>query len=117
MRRLAGRNRGLPGALRERRVDAAGVQPADAELAEDVVEIKVLRPHLGDRRVGPVGAAERAADTEAALRKIEAVPAASADAVRLHHADKIGRDAALLNAVDQKLSDFIVGEGRDDRGL
>ena len=117
MRRLAGGDCGLAGALRERRIDAAGVQPAHTELAEDVVKVKILRAHLRNCRIRAVRATDCAAHAEAALRKVESVSASSADAVRLHHADKIRRDAALLNEINQKLSDLIVRKCRDDRRL
>ena len=106
---LAGFDNGFAALLGQGSVDAAGVQPAHAQLAEDVFKVKVLGLGLGDGGVGAVGAAHGAADAEAALGEVQAVAAQAADAVRLLPADQAGVHAALLDQVLEQLAHFVVG--------
>ena len=57
--------------LRQRAEDAAGVEPARAEAAEDLVPVDVARRELRDGGVPAIGAAKRGADAEAALGEVE----------------------------------------------
>src|ERR1039458_4985280 len=57
----------------KRTEDAAGVEPADATLAEDFVPIDIAGLELRSGGVAAVGAAESGAHAESALREIEAV--------------------------------------------
>ncbi len=84
------------------------MEPADALGAEEFIEIEVLRTRLGDRGIEAVRAALAAPDAEAPLRKIEAVPAASADAVGLHPVDSAAVHAALKNEILHQMSHLVV---------
>ena len=117
LRGLDGLDDGLAALLGKSSVDAAGVQPADSEGSEDVVEIKVLGRCLGDGGVCTIGAADGTADTKATLCKVQAVAADSADAVCLHPLDEGGINAALLDEVLHELADFVVCKRGDDGGL
>ena len=57
----------------QRGEDAAGVQPARAELAEDVVPVEIARLELAGGGVAAVRNADRAAHAEAALGEVQAV--------------------------------------------
>ena len=85
---LPGRLDGLDDELRrgvaQRGEDAAGVQPAHAELAEDVVPIEIARLELAGGGVAAIGNAHRAAHAEAALGEIQAVAHRAAHAVERH---------------------------------
>ena len=59
--------------LRERGEDPAGVEPAHAQLAEELLPVDVARPELRRRGVPAVGDAERAAYAEAAFGEVQAV--------------------------------------------
>ncbi len=82
---LAGGDHGfladVGGGFGERAEDAAGVEPAGAFFAEDLVPVDVAGLELGDGGVAAVGAAEGCADAEAALGEVEAVASGAAYAV------------------------------------
>src|SRR5206468_2290612 len=109
------RDRGSGG--REAREDAAGVEPARAVLAEDALPVDLAGLELARRAVRAIGAAERAADAEAALGEVEAVADAAADAVVGDPANVRLIDAALVEAVLDQPSDGIVGERRHHGGV
>ena len=116
---LPGRRHGLLGderrRLRERGEDPAGVEPARALAAEELVPVDLARLHLAGGRVATVRAAERRAQAEAALREVEAVANGAPDAVVLHEADVALVDAALVEQVLEQAADRVVDEGGDDR--
>src|ERR1035437_1603410 len=87
--------------------DAAGVQPADSLLAEDVLPIEITGFEFAGSRVAPIRNTDGSADTEAAFRKIEAIAHGAADAVIFDPLDKFGRDAALHDEIFDEVSDFI----------
>src|ERR1051326_7796430 len=93
--------------LRQRREDAPGVEPTDAS-GEETIPIDVACRQLRDRRVSAIGTTDRAAHAEAALREIETVARAPADAV-------IG-DPALQHQIFDESSNGIVEERGDDGG-
>ena len=101
----------------KRGVDAAGVKPAHAEFAEDVVPIDVADLDLGGGGVAPVGIADRAADTEAALGEVETVADGAANAVVVAPLDEVGGDAALHDKIFDEVADLVVDEGGDDGGF
>ena len=88
------------------------MEPADALCAEERVEIEVLRTRLGDGSIEAVRAALAAPDAEAPLRKIEAVPTASADAVGLHPVDPAAVHAALEDEILHQMPHLIVRQRR-----
>jgi hypothetical protein len=97
-------------------VDSARVEPARAIAAEDPLPVDVAALQLRNRRVPAVGGARRAARAEAALREVEAVAHAAAEAVvgpPQHVADV---DAALQDEVLDQAADVVVGECRHDGG-
>ncbi len=103
--------------LGERRVDAAGVEPAHAEGAENVIPVDVAGLELRGGSVATVRIADGTADAEAALSEVQAVADIAADAVVFAPLDEIGGDAALHDEVFDEMADFIVHEGGDDGGL
>jgi hypothetical protein len=105
------------GGLGERGEDAAGVEPAHAEFAEDVVPVEVARLELRGGGVAAVGVADGATDAEAALGEVEAVAHGAADAVVLAPLDEVGGDAALHDEVLDEVADLVVDEGGADGGL
>ena len=105
------------GGFRERGEDAAGVEPAHAEFAEDVVPVDVARLELRGGGVAAVGIAHRAAHAEAALGEIQAVAHVAADAVVRAPLDEIRGDAALHDEILDQVADFVIDEGGDDGGL
>ncbi len=96
--------------------NAARMEPADAELAENVVPVDVARLQLRRGGMAAVGAADRAADAEATLREIQAVADRAADAVERNPFDERRVDAALHDEIFDETADWIVGERRDDGG-
>ncbi len=114
---LDGLDREGGGGFGERGVDAAGVEPAHAEFAEDVIPVDVAGLELRGGGVAAVGIADRAADAEAALGEIQAVADVAADAVVLAPLDEIGGDAALHDEILDEMADLVVHEGGDDGGL
>ena len=107
---------GLRGRLGERGVDAARVEPADAELAEEVVPVDVVRPELRRGGEATVADADGAADAEAALGEVQAVADGAADAVVVAPLDELRVDAALEDEVFDEAADLVVRERGDDRG-
>ena len=97
----------------ERGEDAARVEPAAAELAEDHVEVDVARFELGDRRVAAVGAAHRAADAVAAFREVQAVADLAPHAVIRNPLDEGDVHAALEHEILNETADRIIRERRD----
>ena len=103
-----------PAVVSDRRgEDAAGVEPAHAQLAEQVGPSRRRRLELASGGVPAVGDADRAADAEAALGEVQAVadrrgrcrrtaPSGSSDGV----------DAALEDQVLDQPADLVVGEAR-----
>ena len=102
---------------RQRREDSAGVQPAHAECAEEMVPVDVARLHLAGRRVAPVGHAHRAADAEATFCEIEPVADRAADAVIRLPLDEVGADAPLHDEVFDQVPHLVVDEGGHHGGL
>src|SRR5205823_4766378 len=64
-----------------------------------------------------VGAADRAADAEAALGEVEPVADGAADAVVLAPPDEIRGDSALHDEILDQVADLVVDEGGADGGL
>src|SRR5258708_13256514 len=79
----------------KRAEDAAGVKPAGALLAEDLVPIDVAFFQVGDGGVAAIVGAEGGAHAETALGEIESVARAAADAIVLDPAAEGLADAAL----------------------
>lgn len=105
------------GGLGEGGVDAAGVEPADAEFSEDVVPVDVAGFEFGGGGVAAVGVADGSADAEAAFGEVEAVADGASDAVVLAPLDEVSGDAALHDEVLDEVADFVVYEGGDDGGF
>ena len=68
----------------QRGENAAGVQPARADLAENVVPVEIAGLELAGGGIAAVGNAHRAAHAEAALGEIQAVADGAAHAVKRH---------------------------------
>ena len=97
--------------------NAAGVQPARAEFAEDAVPVEVARLELAGGGMAAVGNAHRAAHAEAALGEVQAVAHRAAHAVEGRPLDEFRVHAALQNKILQQPADFVVGKGGGDGGF
>ena len=93
------------------------MEPANAELAEDVLEVKVLSGCLGNCGICTVGASDCAADTESALGEVQTVTAFSSDTVCLHPLDEGSINTALADEVFHQTSDFVIRKCSDDSCL
>ena len=113
-RRLDRLERDVGGRLRERREDAAAVEPARAVDAEDPLPVDVAGTQLRGGGVPAVGDADRAAHAEPALGEVEPVPHLPADAVVRGPDHMRTLDAALVDQVLDQAADRVVGERRDD---
>src|SRR6185295_5600941 len=82
-RHLDGLDDGFGGIGRERREDAAGVEPAHAFFAKQLLPVHLAGPDLRRGRMTPIAAAERRADAEALLGEVEADARIAAQAVEL----------------------------------
>ena len=96
----------------KRAEDAAGVKPARALAAEDVVPIDLAGLQLRNRGMAAIRAAERGAHAEAALGEVQAVAHRAAHAVVRHPAHQRLIDAALVDQVLHQTPHRIVGEAR-----
>ena len=105
------------GGVAEGGEDAAGVQPARAEFAEDVVPVEIAGLELAGGGMAAVGNADRAANAEAALGEVQAVADGAAHAVEGRPFDEFGVHAALQNEILEQTADFVVGKGGGDGGL
>src|SRR5207248_9110596 len=110
-------NRDFGGGGGKRGEDAAGVEPADAELSENVIPVEVTGLQLRGRGVAAIGAAHGAADAEAPFGEVEPVADGAADAIVLAPFDEVGGDAALHDEILDQVSDLVVDEGGADGGL
>src|SRR5690606_4750912 len=97
--------------------DAAGVEPADAVLAEEAIPVDVARLHLAGGGVTAVAAALGGADAVALFGEVEADARGLADPVEWHPLDVIHVDAALHDEVLKQVADFVVDDRGDDGGL
>jgi len=113
---LDGLERECGGGFAEAGEDAAGVEPADAASAEDVIPVEVAGFELAGGGVAAVGDAQGGADAEAAFGEVEAVACGAADAVEGAPEDELGADASLEDAIFEEAADFVVHEGGADGG-
>ena len=97
--------------------NAAGVQPARAEFAEDVVPIEIAGFELTGSGVAAVGNAHSAAHTVAALGEIEAVARDAANAVERDPLDELSIHATLQNEILDEPAHVVIGERGADGGL
>ena len=113
---LHGFEHNLRGGLGERGVNAAGVQPAHAQPAEDVLPIHLARPHLAGGGVRPIGDAHRAAHAVTALREVQPHPRVAPDAIEGHPLDESRVHPALQDEVLDQSPHLVFREGRDHGG-
>ena len=107
---------GLCGGFGKGCEDAARVEPADAERAEEVFPVEVAGLDLRGGGVAAVRDADSATDAEATLGEVEAVTDRAADAVVLAPLDEVGVHSALHHEVFEQAADFVVDERRAHRG-
>src|SRR5262245_38654122 len=86
------------------------MQPAHAQLAEDVVPVEVAWFKLAGRRVASVGNAHRPAQTKAAFGKIQPVTYRAPHAVVGSPPDELGIHPALQNELFEQPAHVVVGE-------
>src|SRR5690606_26584349 len=103
--------------LGQRREDAASVEPACTEFAEDVIPVEITGLQLRRGRVAAVRNANCTTDAETAFGEVEAIADRAADAIILAPLDEVGCDAALHDEVLDEVSDFVVDKGGADGGL
>ena len=96
--------------------NAARMEPADAELTEDIIPVDVARLQLRRGGVAAVRAADGTADAEAAFREVETIADGAADAVERNPFDERRIDAALHDEIFDETTDGIVGKGGHDGG-
>src|ERR1700675_2159790 len=102
---------------RERAENATGMKPACAVLSKNLIPINFGGLQLRNCRVPAIVTAERCADAEASLCKIEAVARRVAYAVMFDPANQRLVYASLIDKVLQQPPHGIIGERRDDRGV
>src|SRR5258705_14013163 len=88
--------------------DPAGVQPADSQLAEDVVPIEVARFKLARGGVAAVRNPHCAAHTEAAFGEVKPIADDATDTVKRHPLDELGVHTALQNKVFDEPANVVV---------
>ena len=103
--------------LAQRAEDAAGMQPARALLAEDLVPVDLARLQLAHRRVTAVAATQRRAYAKPALRKVQPVAHRAPDAVVLHPLHVRLVHAALQHQVFDQPAHGIIGQRGHHRRL
>src|SRR4051794_18171356 len=79
--------------------NSSGVQPARAQLPEDVVPIEISRLELACGSMTPIRDAHRAANPKAALREVQTVAHCPAYTVVRNPLHKVGINPALKNKV------------------
>ncbi len=102
----------LRGGFGQSSKDATGVEPAGAELAEDVVPIVVAGFELRGGAVATVGIANGSTDAKAALGEVQAIPNRAADPIVLTPFDELGVHPTLHDEVLDEVADFIVHKSR-----
>jgi len=110
---FANKGRGI---LAERGHHTAGMKPAHAFVAEDLVPIHVTGLHLRDRRVAAIHHAHATTHAETALQEINAVPGRAAYAVKLLPLHMRLVDTALEHEIFDQTADGIVHKRRYDAG-
>ena len=104
------------GALRKAGEDAAGVEPAHADLTEDAVPVDVAASQLARRGVTTIGHPERSPNAEATFGEVQAVAAGTTDTIERQPADEGRVDASLEDAILHETTDLVVDERGDKRG-
>src|SRR6185369_5754870 len=104
------------GVRRERGEDAAGVEPADAFLAEQLLPVHLTRLDLRRGGVAAVGAAEGGADAEALLGEVEPDARVASEAVEVAPDDVRHVDAALHDEILDQPAEVVLRERGDDGG-
>ena len=97
--------------------DAAGMEPARAEPAKDVVPIKIAGLELACRRVTTIGSANRSTHPETALGEVQPVAHAAADSVIGNPFDELGIDASLQNKILEQPAHVVVCKSGANGGL
>src|SRR5439155_2423151 len=97
--------------------NAASVEPACGEFAEDVVPIEIAGFELAGGGVAAVGNSYRAAHAKTALGKIQAVPRGAPDTVVGDRFDELCIHASLQDEILQQTADVVVGKSSADGGL
>ena len=96
--------------------DPAGVEPANANVPEELLPVDIPRLELAGGGVAPVGDADGPADPEAALGEIEAVADRAADPVVVAPLDEIGVHPTLINEVFDEPADLVVDKRTHQAG-
>ena len=90
--------------------DAAGVEPAHAELAEQPIPVDIAGLHRRGRRVGAVRHSDRRPDAEATLGEVQGSPVAASEIVGFLPHDVFEIDPALQHQIFEESSDLVVGD-------
>src|SRR5208283_2775278 len=101
----------------QRGEDAAGVQPPDADLAENMVPIEITGLELAGRRVAAVGNTHCTPDTKTTLGKIQTVAGDPTNPIERQPLDEFSADSALQYKILDQPADLVVGECRAHGGF
>ena len=82
-----------------------------------MVPINIARLELRSGRVATIWHADRATDTKAALRKVDAITHIAANAVIFAPLDEVGRDSALHDEVFNQIADLVVDKCGHHAGI
>ena len=93
------------------------MQPADSQLAKNIVPIEVPRFELAGRGIAAIGNPHCATHAKAAFGEVEAVADDATDTVKRHPPDKLGIDAPLQNEVFDEPANIVVRKSRGDGRL
>src|SRR5579859_6694550 len=93
------------------------MKPAHAEFTKNLFPIEIAGLELAGGGVSAIWHANRAANAETALRKIQSITYGAPDAVIGFPENEVGGDPALHDEIFDEVADFIVHERRAHRRL
>src|SRR5579871_963242 len=103
--------------FRERGKNAAGVEPAAAISAEDLLPVDLSWLQLRNSGMPTVGAANRRAQSEPALGKVEAIANLAPNSVVFNPLQVRLVHASLIDQILHQPADGVIGERRDHSGI
>jgi len=102
------------GRLAERSVDAAGAQPPNTQVADEIVSVDVLRAEPRRSPVSSVGHSHSTANPEATLGEVRPVAHGPTDTVVVQPFDERRVEPADQGEVLHEPADLVVRQGRYD---
>ena len=104
------------GILRQSGVNTAGVHPAHAQGAKDIIPVHIAGLQLRNSGVATVRSAHSAANTVATLHKVQSVTHGAADTVKGNPSDQGSIYPALEDQVLQQVAHLVLSKGSDHAG-